>query len=52
MAVLVLTFVSILLATFTLVAVVTRQSVDEKVVGERMAWIHLSQKAKARRRAG
>ena len=47
MAVLVLTFVSILLATFALVAVVTRQSADEKVVGERMAWIHLSQKAKA-----
>ena len=47
MAVLVLTFVSILLATFALVVVVTRQSADEKIVGERMAWIHLSQKAKA-----
>ena len=47
MAVLVLTFVSILLATFGLVAAVTRQSADEKIVGERMAWIHLSQKTKA-----
>jgi tight adherence protein B len=47
MAVLILTFVSILLATFALVVVVTRQSADEKIVGQRMAWIHLSQKAKA-----
>jgi tight adherence protein B len=47
MAVLVLAFVSILLATFVLVVAVTRQSADEKIVGERMAWIHLSQKTKA-----
>ncbi len=33
MAVLVLTFISILLTTFALVAVVTRQSAEEKVVG-------------------
>jgi tight adherence protein B len=46
MAVLVLTFISILIATFGLVAAVTRQSADEKIVGERMAWIHLSQKTK------
>jgi tight adherence protein B len=30
-----------------LVVAVTRQSADEKLVGERMAWIHLSQKTKA-----
>jgi tight adherence protein B len=47
MGVLVLTFVLILLATFGVVAAVTRQSADEKIVGERMAWIHLSQKTKA-----
>jgi tight adherence protein B len=47
MAVLVLTFVTILLATFGLVVVLTHQSADEKLVGQRMAWIHLSQKAKA-----
>jgi tight adherence protein B len=47
MAVLMLTFVLILLATFGVVAAVTRQSADEKIVGERMAWIHLSQKTKA-----
>ena len=41
MAVLMLTFVLILLATFGVVAAVTRQSPDEKIVGERMAWIHL-----------
>jgi tight adherence protein B len=44
MAVLVLTFVSILLATFALVAVMTRQSPEEKIVGERMASIHISSK--------
>ncbi len=47
MAVLVITFVSILVGTFVLVAAVTRQSADEKIVSERMAWIHLSQKTKA-----
>ncbi len=47
MAMLVLTFISILLATFGLVAAVTRQSADEKIVSERMAWIHLSQKSKS-----
>jgi tight adherence protein B len=43
MGVLVLTFVSILLATFLLVVAVTRPSAAEKMVSERMAWIHLSQ---------
>ena len=47
MAVLVLMFVLILLATFGVVVAVTRQSADERIVGERMAWIHLSQKTKA-----
>jgi len=44
MAVLVLTFVSILLATFALVVVMTRQSPEEKIVGERMSSIHISSK--------
>jgi tight adherence protein B len=47
MVLLVLAFVLILLATFGVVAAVTRQSEDEKIVGERMAWIHLSQATKA-----
>jgi tight adherence protein B len=47
MTLLVLTFVAILLATFGVVVAVTRQSPDEKIVGERMAWIHLSQNTKA-----
>jgi hypothetical protein len=38
MAVLILTFVSILLATFALVVVVTRQSADEKIVGQGRCW--------------
>src|ERR1700733_15691200 len=44
MGVLVLTFISILLATFLLVIVMTRQSPEEKIVGERMASIHISSK--------
>jgi len=44
MAVLVLAFVSILLATFALVVVMTRQSPEEKIVGERMSSIHISSK--------
>ena len=44
MVVLVLTFISILLATFLLVIVMTRQSPEEKMVGERMASIHISSK--------
>jgi tight adherence protein B len=47
MAVLVLAFFSILLASFGFVVALTRQSADEKIVSERMAWIHLSQKTKA-----
>lgn len=43
MALLVLIFVSILLATFLLVVAMTRPSPAEKIVSERMAWIHLSQ---------
>jgi tight adherence protein B len=42
MGVLVLTFISILLATFLLVIVMTRQSPEEKIVGQRMASIHIS----------
>jgi tight adherence protein B len=42
MAVLVLTFISILLATFLLVIAMTRQTPEEKIVGQRMASIHLS----------
>jgi tight adherence protein B len=42
MGVLVLTFVSILLATFLLVIAMTRQSPEEKIVGQRMASIHIS----------
>jgi tight adherence protein B len=44
MVVLVLTFISILLATFLLVIVMTRESPEEKIVGERMASIHISSK--------
>jgi tight adherence protein B len=47
MVVLVLTFALILLATFGVVVAVTHPSADEKIVGERMAWIHLSQTTKA-----
>ena len=42
MGVLVLTFISILLATFVLVIALTRQSPEEKIVGLRMASIHIS----------
>jgi tight adherence protein B len=42
MGVLVLTFISILLATFLLVIAMTRQSPEEKIVGHRMASIHIS----------
>jgi tight adherence protein B len=42
MGVLVLTFISILLATFLLVIAMTRQSPEEKIVGLRMASIHIS----------
>jgi tight adherence protein B len=42
MSVLVLTFISILLATFLLVVAVTRQSPEQKIVGQRMASIHIS----------
>jgi tight adherence protein B len=42
MAVLVLTFISILLATFLLVIAMTRQTPEEKIVGQRMASIHIS----------
>lgn len=42
MAVMVMTFVSILLATFLLVVAVTRQSPEQKIVGQRMASIHIS----------
>jgi tight adherence protein B len=42
MGVLVLTFISILLATFLLVIAMTRQSPEEKIVGQRMASIHIS----------
>jgi tight adherence protein B len=44
MALLVLTFISIVLATFVLVIAVTRQSAEEKIVGQRMASIHISKK--------
>jgi tight adherence protein B len=44
MIVLAMTFISILLATFLLVVAVTRQSPEEKIVGERMASIHISSK--------
>jgi tight adherence protein B len=47
MALLVLTFIPILLATFLLVIAMTRQSPEQKIVGERMASIHISQKDKA-----
>jgi tight adherence protein B len=44
MALLVLTFISIVLATFVLVIAMTRQSAEEKIVDQRMASIHISQK--------
>jgi tight adherence protein B len=44
MIVLALTFICILLATFLLVVAMTRQSPEEKIVGERMASIHISSK--------
>jgi tight adherence protein B len=44
MALLVLTFVSIVLATFVLVMAMTRPSAEEKIVGQRMASIHISKK--------
>jgi tight adherence protein B len=47
MAMLVLTFIPILLATFLLVIAMTRQSPEEKIVSERMALIHILQKDKA-----
>jgi tight adherence protein B len=47
MVMLVLTFLPILLATFLLVIAMTRQSPEEKIVGERMALIHILQKDKA-----
>ena len=47
MALLVLTFIPILLATFLLVIAMTRQSPEQKIVRERMALIHISQKDKA-----
>jgi tight adherence protein B len=47
MTVLVLTFLPILLATFLVVIALTRQSPEEKIVGERMALIHILQKDKA-----
>jgi tight adherence protein B len=47
MAMLVLTFIPILLATFLLVFAMTRPSPEEKIVSERMALIHILQKDKA-----
>jgi tight adherence protein B len=44
MALLVLTFVSIVTATFLLVIAMTRPSAEEKIVGQRMASIHISKK--------
>src|ERR1700733_736821 len=44
MALLVLTFISTVLATFVLVIAMTRQSAEEKIVGQRMASIHISKK--------
>ena len=44
MMVLALTFISILLATFLLVIAMTRQSPEEKIVGQRMASIHISKR--------
>src|ERR1700723_3610709 len=44
MAFLFLTFFSIVLATFLLVIAVTRPSAEEKIVGQRMASIHISKK--------
>ena len=47
MGVLVLTFISILLATFLLVVAMTRQSPEEKIVSQRMASIHISKQKTA-----
>jgi tight adherence protein B len=44
MTLLVLTFISIVLATFVLVIAMTRESAEEKIVGQRMASIHVSKK--------
>jgi tight adherence protein B len=44
MIVLAMTFICILLATFLLVVAMTRESPEEKIVGERMASIHISSK--------
>jgi tight adherence protein B len=44
MALLVLTFISMALATFLLVVATTRQSAEEKIVSQRMASIHISKK--------
>src|ERR1700734_193877 len=44
MALLVLIFVSTVLATFVLVIAMTRPSAEENIVGERMASIHISKK--------
>jgi tight adherence protein B len=44
MTLLVLTFISIVLATFALVIAMTRPSAEEKIVGHRMASIHISKK--------
>jgi tight adherence protein B len=47
MAMLILTFLLILSASFLLVIAMTRQSPEEKIVSERMALIHILQKDKA-----
>jgi tight adherence protein B len=44
MALLVLTFISMALATFLLVVATARQSAEEKIVSQRMASIHISKK--------
>jgi hypothetical protein len=44
MAILVLTFISMMLATLVLAVAMTRQSAEEKTVGQRMASIHISKK--------
>jgi tight adherence protein B len=44
MPLLFLTFISIVLATFVLVIAMTRESAEEKIVGRRMASIHVSKK--------
>jgi tight adherence protein B len=44
MTLLVLTFISMVLATFVLVIALTPQSTEEKIVGQRMSSIHISKK--------